>query len=323
MVEVHVTERHTFKQCRRKYQFNYREFLQRKEEPTNKMWFGRGIHEGLAYYYSGRGHPIDGFTKWLADQYPDAKLQSMVHEERMRVYEAESLGKGMLDGYYRVALQNDDFQVEKVEVPLGIRIRGTYGVLVGTIDVIARRDGRIWVIDHKTSDSFIDPQILELDDQMTAYLWLVWKTYGEMPAGAIYNQLRRTLPVEPMLLKDGKRLSKDKSIDTTPDIYLKTVKEHGFNPDDYQDILQKLGVENRFFRRELIARNSHELRTFESFLLPEYREMTSRNTPMYPHPTRDCIWGCEFMSLCRSMNEGGDWKALASELYDRDPLRRR
>jgi len=309
-MEVHVTERSTFKFCRRQWRYAYRDNLTSRNSPHHALWIGQGVHIALAAYYRG-DDPMQSLDQWFWSELgPDQSP-----EEQREAEETKLLMTTMIVGYLEFAKTTDDFEVIAVETPLSARIRGTHATLVGTLDLLVRRRGRLWVVDHKTCASFADPLALELDDQMTAYLWLVAQIYGEVPAGAVYNQLRKKIPAEPMLLQSGMRLSKDKSVDTTPEKYLAAIRQYGFNEVDYEDILASL-KQNEFFKRELIARNSRELESFGKFLVDECREMLSVRTSLYPNPTRDCSWGCSYRVLCKSDSEGGDTDALKSTLYE-------
>lgn len=312
---IHVTERQQFKACRRAWNYSYKEGLQRPFDHMDARWFGKGAHVALAAFHSQdlRGWPV-AFEAWLEAKIDEhAKVMPLNPEDYRKVEELKTLLEGMMDGYNDFAEANDDFTVLGVEVPLSVKVPGTNVILAGTVDMIVRRKGKLWVVDHKTYASFADPEALLLDDQMTAYLWMVWKTYGEMPAGAIYNQLRKKLPATPMLLKDGKRLSQDKSIDTTREVYLQAIHDNGFNEADYADILEKIGL-NEFFRRETIPRNQNELLSFEENLVPEAREMTSKSTFLYPNATRDCVY-CDYRTICKAQNERGDVDSLKANLF--------
>lgn len=321
-MNIHVTERATFKTCRRMHEFQYRRFLKTPGDAVNASWVGRAVHAGLAGYY--RGDPIlSGFLSWLDRKLTLERRGSLMPEESRKIEEMTDLITQILLGYVSFAQTRDDFDIISVEQPLRVRVPGTQAYLVGTLDLVVRhrRTGKLWVYDHKTKTSFDDPLRLELDDQMTAYLWLVWQTYKEMPAGAVYNQLRKKVPATPMLVDKGKRLSKDKSIDTTYDKYLEAIHTHGLNPEDYQDILAKVS-ENHFYYREPIARNKAELLNFTSHLRSECREMRSKATPLYPNPGEHCIYYCDYRILCKAMNEDGDVDSLERSLYVYEPERR-
>lgn len=312
MAIIHVTERQTFKACRRQWKYQYQEHLVPIREESGALWVGRGVHYALAAYYR-KEDALAALDEWLGIKLAERAEATNNAPLDEKLSEAITLMKGMVERYIEYAKQNDTWEVVAVEQPFSVKIPTTHGRLEGTLDMVVRRNGRLWVVDHKTFAQFADPDQLELDDQMTAYLWLVKQIFHETPAGAIYNQLRKALPRQPMLLASGTRLSKDKSIDTTPEIYLQAILDHGFDPDDYQDILEKISA-NKFFHRELIARNPSELKNFERNLIDEYRQMTTKNAPLYPSPSRDCLW-CDYRNLCKSENENGDTQSLKDRLF--------
>ncbi len=312
--EIHVTERSTFKFCRRMWKYSYLESLVPIAEPKNAMWAGRGIHYGLAEFYRKRRDPIEGFEEWLRTVIPDSDWQTMWQEEKDQIKATQQLVHPLLQGYVDFATRCDDWEIVAVEDPIRIKIPHTKTYLIGTLDLLVRRNGRLWVVDHKSVASFADPEYLDFDDQMTAYLWLVWQKYKEFPAGAVYNQLRKKVPAEPQLLKSGLALSKDKSIDTTRKVYLDTILKHNFNPVDYADILSRLEL-NEFYKREFVVRNQHSLETFSRDLTDEARTMLTKGIPLYPSPSRDCTWACSYKVLSRAESEGGDVDSLKEALF--------
>lgn len=326
-MEIHVTERATFKACRRLWYYQSREHLKRLRESKNALWLGRGYHYALAEYYlrykqepvldleSTKLFIVGKFHEWLSSKITFEERLSLATSEEAELEEMITLAEGMLTGYIDTYYQKDTFEVVGVEMPLRVKIPGTKHYLVGTLDMLVRQKGKLWVVDHKGFTQFADPEDLELDDQMTAYMYLVSKVLGEVPGGAIYNQLRKKLPVKPVVLKSGKALSKDKSIDTTHALYMQAILENGFDPTDYADILAKLKL-NEFYKREPIYRNKAELQTFEKHLVEEVREMTKKHLALYPSPSKDCKWRCrDYKILCKCQNEGGDIESLKDSLY--------
>lgn len=142
-------------------------------------------------------------------------------------------------------------------------------VHAGQMDLVIRdrRTGLVWAVEHKTTvDTDLEGYCrkLHLDPQIRGYHWLLedpdprWSTpallgLGEV-SGVIYNVLRKAVPRVPPLLKPKKEgqpspgLSKAK-IDTTEAVYLDEIQRHGFNPDDYADLLMDLR-QKRFFTRD-------------------------------------------------------------------------
>lgn len=147
--------------------------------------------------------------------------------------------------------------------------RWAYG---GAVDLVVRdrSTGEAWVVEHKTtaeSDLPTHLRKLHWDPQIRGYAWALADPLpvGDVRepvrvAGVIYDVARKKIPREPELLKDGSRLSKAK-IDTTREVFLGAILHHGFNPDDYADVLEQAS-RNVFFARESYAFTDSELDDF-------------------------------------------------------------
>lgn len=311
-VTIHATERTAFKTCRQYWDFAYIRGLTSLKVSTGPSWFGIGIHYALATYYRDQmlkqvvREPKDIFTTWFYQQFTQDEWNALYIDEQDRLADMLKLGVSMMTDYVPWSQLHDNFEVLGVEVPL--RYEVLPGVdLVGSLDLLVRdkRTGKLWVVDHKTCASFIDPEALVFDDQMMTYLWLVWKVYDEIPGGALYSMLRKQVPVEPMVVYGGTALSKAKSIDTTYTKYMEAIVRNGFDPANYQDILTKVSA-NEFFRREAIVRSRKELELLDNQIKLEAEEMTRSWIPIYPTMTRDCLWACDYRDLCRTRLTGGD-----------------
>jgi hypothetical protein len=274
--DVHVTERSAWKQCRQYHNFSYTRGLVPLTTGIGPMWFGTGVHVALATYYKSGVPPDNAFERWF-----QAQLYHLVNTEHIdqkgleKLEGFRALGHVMLDAYEEYARKNDNWEIIGVEEELRYEVSpGKW--IVGTVDLLIRdkTTQKLWVVDHKTCASFIDPQALEFDDQMVLYLWMVWKVYNEVPGGAIYSMLRKKIPADPHVLKNG-GLSKARDIDTTYEIYLDKLERLGLDPDDYTDVLASLKY-NEFFRREYISKSRRELAIFDDQIRVEVEEMTSR-----------------------------------------------
>jgi len=316
--EVHVTERAMFKRCRRKWKYQCLWELVPKHEQLGALWIGTGVHYGLAEYYKNKRDPWEATQEWIDLKLPTLNLENMWPEERAQVTGSLSLMESILTGYVAFAQTKDDFKVIDVEEPLRVHVPGTRVALVGQLDVLVRRGRRsdLWVMDHKTAVQYINVVNLEMDDQMTAYLWLTWRVHGEIPGGALYNELRKKIPARPEPLARG-GLSKNKNCDTTYEIYLQAVKDNDLDPKDYEDILEFLrNKPDGFYRREIVARTKYELEHFAENLVPEVKAMNSKLTPLYPSPTRDCSWDCPYRDLCLCETTGGHLDGLIESLFE-------
>jgi hypothetical protein len=293
------------------------------EEPRGALWLGTGVHYGLAQYYAHGTDPWQAASEWLELKLPREKLSLMWEQERKDLYDTITLMKSMLTGYTAFAKRWDDFEVRGVEVPLNIPIPGTDASLVSSLDLVVERSRGVWVMDHKTAALYVNPLHLEMDDQMTAYLWMLMHLMDVAPKGALYNELRKKIPAQPEPLKRG-GLSKAKNVDTTYEVYLAAIHENELDPADYKDILTFLrNRDEGFYRRTAIARTKYELEHFGEQLKAEVKEMTNPDTVLYPHPTRDCSWSCSYRDLCMCENTGGDLQALIEANYEHAPAGRR
>ena len=325
MQTIRVTERAAFKRCRRRWKYQSLMELVPIAEPRGALWLGTAVHYGLEQYYRDGKDPWVATQEWLDMKLPELHLEDMWPEERAKFNDTTDLMASILVGYVPFAQEHDDFEIVAVEENLEVHIPGTRVKLGGKIDVLTRRGPKrqLWPLDHKTAAQYVDISVLEMDDQMTAYLWLVWQVHGEIPGGALYNELRKKIPAQPEVLVRG-GLSKKKNVDTTYEIYLTAIKNNHLNPEDYADILEFLrNKPDGFYRREAVARTKYELEHFAQNLIPEARAMNSKLTPLYPSPTRDCSWDCQYRDLCLCETTGGDLDSLIESLYEFAPGGRR
>ena len=336
-----TTERQEFKECRRRWDFASlsRQGLE-PNRPAVALWFGTGIHHALELWYSGQ--ETDIAKAWL-DWYDTelARLEEsqtvLWDEQKKALEETRDLGQKMLEGYEIWASVEDykpQFGFKKVlytEREFAVYVPDEHGQayrftdgngqeweiwLVGRLDMVVEDfDGRVWVLDHKTSKDRLDEDILILDDQMTMYLWAAQQILQHPIEGCYYNVLRKKLPVVPQVLASGKGLSKAKSIDTTYEVYLQAIEDNGFDPADYEEILGILANKRTaFFERVKVHRNSHEIAMAGRMLLLEGIDML--NQPyIYPNPTRDCKWKCDYKDLCLAMNRNDDVDYLKKTLF--------
>jgi hypothetical protein len=175
--EIHVTEVPLFRLCRLRWHYQYREVLVPREEDTGPLWFGTGVHYALAQAYSNRVHPRDALLDWEGYRGSSVPLLEEVLEHYAEHY-------------------RDDFnhwEVLGVETPVRSRLRrGLY--LVGTFDLLVKEaSGHIWVVDHKTRTYFDSPDDLEIEEQVTGYLYLASRE-GIPARGMIWNEIRKASP---------------------------------------------------------------------------------------------------------------------------------
>lgn len=328
LTSIHVTDQKMFRDCRTKFRFKVVDRLATISSQVDALYIGVGCHHVLQEHYTAKmaGEPqidvVQSFEGWVAAKTEEIKSKGGRPErpDEETTWLIHSILKGYVE-YYEDA--EGDWEILGVEQPISYKVPGTAITLKGTVDLIIKWRGRIWIVDHKFLKNLEAnlKQRLELDDQMTSYLWLA-RNNGINAAGCVYNVIRKAVPREPEILQKG-GLSKNKSIDTTPQVYMDAIEKHGLNPNDYTEILDFLATKpNTFFHRELVYRNKFELQAFEADLPHVVRDMTSTETRFYPNPGMNCGW-CDFRALCKGAREGADIEYTKQHLYRvRDDLER-
>lgn len=201
--------------------------------------------------------------------------------------------------------------------PLG---KPTDGLLSGRIDMVVEREDGVWIVDHKTLSSAPSDSALDIDDQITAYCYIYWRMTGVVPRGGMYNVLLKDPPKPPRVLKNG-TVSKDKSQRTTYDLYVQALEEHGQDPADYTEILEYLKDKgwSQFFIRMQSERNMEQLAQFEKHLFHEYADMDEAlqyTDQLYPNPSQYTCPRCQYLPICKAMEEGSDPEWVIEHGYE-------
>lgn len=125
--DISVTERNSFKQCRRRWYLETLENLEPRGQINWAFAFGTGVHAGLEAFYKACGdiiagdpleEALDAFEEWYEET--DTKIlqadlgmfESGVRNELLHYRE---LGVGILNNYNEFAVLNDNFTVCCVE----------------------------------------------------------------------------------------------------------------------------------------------------------------------------------------------------------------
>ena len=310
---VHVTDRSDFKRCRRKYQFKQEGLVPKDKLQAGPLWFGEGVHQCLAEYYTKEPKDsIQSFFEKRWFQYVKDTATEHSEETLVGLSTDSDLAVGMLCSYHD-QYRDSKLETIAIERELEVKVKGVRVKLVGKMDrLVIDENENLWVVDHKTAREFPPLERLEVDDQFTAYLWML-REHGIKVKGLIYNGLRKKLPIYPPLLQKG-GLSKAQNIDTTRTIYLDAINGYGLDRADYEDVLTRL-EQNRFFMREKVLRTRRHLDVFGENVAAEIREMSSKKTVMFPNFTKDCAHDCPYKLLCRCVQDGGDKKMLADMYF--------
>ncbi len=333
-----VTERASFRDCRRQWHLSTVENLARRGQVRWYLIYGDVMHAALEAYYTSDRNLTDMLAQFeVSWQLQDAQLQrdygglysEGIEEEwydyrekgetTLRYYDQFDKADPFFDEIIAVNIEERAF----VEIlgPDRMPLKG-HPLLSGKIDVVGFRKGedRPHVMDHKNLASAHASRALDMDDQLTGYCYLYWRLEDVLPLGATYNVLVKDPPKPPRVLKDGS-LSKDRSQRTTYDLYLAAIKELGLPRGDYAEILGYLKEKgwSQFFLRETVQRSQEELEAFEERLYYEYQDMRrALRDPgfLYPNPGQRTCPTCAMLPLCQSIEEGGDAEFVREEMYE-------
>lgn len=339
---IRTSDRGQFKRCRTLWDFTSKMRLNYEYSPgIEPLDFGTAIHAAAEVYWDPT--LFDGPVE-VRENLAIAAFKDHMDDWKSRIRAADQwegrkeiwqehfdLGIGMLEHYFlwapnafkgwRPVKSEIEFEVPIPGLPVkyseGFRVNveghleylGAPVVYQGRIDLIIQNEetDEIWILDHKTAAQFGQTEHLELDQQCGSYVWALKKCLGIDVAGVIYSEWRKKVPKEPDMLKSGLP-SKNKSQNTTPELYRKKLEELGLDTEMYADFLQTLQKEGQqYFRNIPIHRSSQELAALEANIVNEAIDMID-NPRIYPNPSRWNCNGCQFRSPCLMRQEGGDWE---------------
>jgi hypothetical protein len=357
MIILRTSERTSFKRCPAKWWWGYREGLKPRGAEKTPLWFGTGVHLGLAEWYLPgvkRGpHPAETFATFAGDAITSIKLVDADEETLAQYIDGKELGVKMLEGYvklYGTDPQWDFISAEQafdLDVPWpGSDRQGLWAVedgqvmlrYAGTFDGVYRDlgTGRLELLETKTAKA-IQTQHLPLDDQAGSY-WAVASHVlakrglikpGERISAIRYNFLRKALPDERpvdaegyatnkpvkahyILALDGKMVS---GVRVTAKDLGKLKLDELERCAEQADILVT-GDRSKtqplpLFVREEVHRTSAERTTQLRRIQDEAVHMQAIREgllPIFKTPTKDCTWDCDYVTMCKLQDAGGDWK---------------
>jgi hypothetical protein len=284
--------------------------------------------------------PSDAFTAYVSatSRTPGIVLPSDWEE-------ASELMRGMLD-YYLEWLEYRDPQVTleiggvpqvevRFQIPLPLdpsrllRFGYDRAVYTGTIDrvILDEEFQRLWLVDYKSAKA-IQTGHFETDPQITAYCWAASQIYTLPVAGFLYQQHRKAVAHEPDFLKSTRQFSVNKNMLTTHTLYAKALKNLYGTAEAAPEVniafLNQLASEeteraDKLIRLDQVERSQYQLAAEGPKIIAEAADMLDPNLSIYPNPTRDCSWDCDFRTACLSMDDGSDWEyEIETGTMDRD-----
>src|SRR5262249_9494808 len=146
--------------------------------------------------------------------------------------------KRIYQGYLR-AYDDSDLEYLSSEEFVTTPLAGDI-IFQGHIDKRVFKDGRMWVMDHKTHKNIPTEGQRVKDYEILMYVWDWNKEHkGEQIDGVIWDYIRTKPPTIPDLLQKG-GLSQAKNIDTDVYTYTKELARHKLDPKPYRQFLADL-----------------------------------------------------------------------------------
>lgn len=357
-----VTERQDFRGCARRWYLGVHENLQQKQSVTWYYIFGDCWHEAMDAYYrpktSRSSKPprdislaIDAFNEAWGKQ--DLALREMyggmysngieeewaMHRERgldmLKYYNLWDKTHPLFDKVIEVGVEERSF----VDIlgPGGEHLYDRPGglpLLSGRIDLVVERHDGVYIVDHKSLTSMANDKALDLDDQLTGYMYIWYRLTGNIPAGAFYNVAVKDPPKPPRMLKNG-TLSVDRSARTTTELFREALKEMGVKGaiqkdpvsgvqiadySEYIDWLSAKGWHQFYARLGPVRKSMEQLQSFERYLYYEMLDMEkARDDENYRYGARSqyVCPGCPYMMLSQTMEDQGNTDLVIASSYTR------
>lgn len=316
--DVHAfsnSELQTWKNCRRKWWLAwYREQQLKEQSFSDVRSTGTRVHRALEAWYVPDGEPrVDPRTAlerivvedWTAIQ--ELARGRNVDEEHLSALAVEftnatNLERAMIEGYVEWLAETGadaDLRVIGSEQPIvvpteiNVDLGGQNGVarreieLIGLLDTRVTRvtDGARLFIDHKTVGDVNGPiATLPQNEQMLHYHLLDWLSSEHAEDrcdGALYNMIRRV-----------KRSPRAK-----PPFYARIeVRHNQYELDAY--------------KRRMLAAAADIIVAIERLNRGEHHLDV-----VYPTPTSQCTWSCDFFSVCNMFDDGSRAEDMLTALY--------
>jgi len=292
-----------FRRCAKSYDYKYNQGLTRRTAPAT---LSRGVtfHAMLDAPVMGKDwrEPLNQYAEDFKGLWSDEAENYSSPEELENLYLR-----------YQKHWANDGLDYQgRSEIVIENSHRGIK--FKGIVDKLPRdREGRVWLMDHKTHKILPDEDARFSDIQTVLYYWALKET-GEQVDGVLWDYIRTKPPAVPETLKSG-GLSKRANIDTDYDTYLGEINRLGLNPKDYQDILDKLkrGGKAFFQRVKLPAPNERLVTSVVSDFFNTAEKIQESKT-FERNMTRDCK-SCSYYQLCSAEVRGLDTDFLKKQLF--------
>lgn len=288
--KVSNSEIQTFKDCRRKWYFNYyRRLSPKQKKVSGPLALGSRIHNALEIHYTTTTNAIDAYAD-LMEQDREIAIEEWLDLDAL---ESEGeMGRIMLEGYLQWVDEEGidaDFDIISNEetLTMPMPIPGENVELQGKLDMRVRRksDGVRMFRDFKTVGQSFETfaSTLHLNEQVMTYMTLeaYHNTETDRSDGAVFT-----------MLKKNKRTTR---------------------------------AQPPFYDQIEIYHNVFTLRSFWQRLYSEVYDLVQVKKALdqgadhrfvaYPRPSADCRWKCPFFAICGMVDDGSPVEDAINDMY--------
>lgn len=279
--------RNKFASCHRAYKFAYVDLV-RPLQASAALTFGTAMHALLECYWGGAEAP----EMLTGDDYTDATIRALY------------------EGYCAKWQASDDAEFEKVAAEVGFEAPlmnpetgGTSKtwVLAGKIDAIAKKDGKTYIIEHKTTSQDIGPgsdywRKLSIDGQVSGY-YVGAQANGYEVENCLYDVIRKPT-IKPLKAtpeenrkykKDGTLYAGQREFDETPEEWYERLKADIAERPDY------------YFARVEVVRSADDLVDYLFDMWAVGREIAdAERLGRFSRNQQSCsaFGKCEYFDVC-------------------------
>lgn len=324
-----VDELAQIRHCRRKWYYSTVLEYERKES-NPYLYLGLWLHKHMEIFFRSLMQiPDSGYAYQKMVSQGREEADSLIKEADIGTLDSiRSQGGHIIENwihwYGRESILKDMTPLA-VEEDLAVKINGV--LLTGKVDLIMEDNisKKVWIVDHKVTNRIVPIESTEMQESITAYMWMIKQMGGEV-GGAINHSIARKLSETPGKLHSGK-LSQKKSQRITFVAFKNAIKdlneEHGLERDqerpEYTNFLKFLEAKGYkgYFGTESFKRSPRELDSFAEHLLTLINEVSSwvSESQLYPNPSLYSCKTCAFQPLCKGLECGEKASDYLETLY--------
>ena len=287
-----------FQDCRVKFDYRYnREIVPRASVPA--LDFGSAVHAGLEFWFKfgvkagAVEAAIERGARCGLDVGDQIKVRVLL-EKYCEVYRTEDFEVLDVEAAFDMPLVN----------PRTGRASRTFR-FDGKSDGLVRKDGKVWILEHKTTSSITDAYIdrIEIDAQIALYAW-AWERQGMEVAGAIYDIIEKPGIKWKVGETDEEFEARRAALAAKSKTGKSTAKKQ--EPDTYDTFLERVRAEVTAdsFRRVEVPLTKERMAEAVSHFWATAKDIrdADRTANYYPNSGNCTKFGqvCPYLSLCRA-----------------------